>query len=66
MARGGRVTARPDRFEYEEGYADGFDRGEEAIVQQVDGIIENDVRSPLDRIMELRGMISEFWKERKA
>lgn len=26
--------------DYEEGYADGFDRGEEAIIQQIDGIVD--------------------------
>ena len=50
---------------YEEGYADGFDRGEEAVVQQVDGIIYN-AHSSMDAVEKLTEMIDAFWKERES
>lgn len=58
------VTER-DVVDYEQGYADGFDRGEEAIIQQIDGIV-SDPHVFEDEIPEqIRVFVKEFWKERE-
>lgn len=50
---------------YEEGYADGFERGEEAIIQQIDGIVR-DPHVFEDSIPEqIRILVKVFWKERE-
>jgi len=50
---------------YEEGYADGFDRGEEAIVQQIDGMID-DCSHDSVLVCRLEHFIEDFWKERES
>ena len=49
---------------YEEGYADGFDRGQEAVMQQVDGILDDEWVFDVDAIHKLKQMSKDFWKER--
>lgn len=55
-----------DRASYEEGYADGFDRGEEAVIQQVDGIVGDMWADESDKVKSISLLISEFWKERES
>jgi len=55
-----------DACSYEEGYADGFDRGEEAIIQQVDGIVSDEWKIQKDMVKAIKSLIKEFWKEREA
>ena len=55
-----------DVCSYEEGYADGFDRGEEAIIQQVDGIVSDEWKIQKDMVKAIKSLIKEFWKEREA
>lgn len=50
---------------YEEGYADGFDRGGEAVVQQVDGILHDSITSN-EVARRVRRWIEDFWKERES
>ena len=54
------------RKEYERGYNDGFDRGAEAIIQQVDGILENDWCGSGEKVKDLIRLVREFWKERES
>lgn len=49
---------------YEEGYADGFERGQEAIVQQIDGIINDDWRDNGEKEEEIVHLVNDFWMER--
>ena len=58
------VTER-DQASYEEGYADGFDRGEEAVIQQIDGIVCDRWADEVDMVKRINLLISEFWKERE-
>jgi hypothetical protein len=54
------------RQEYANGYNDGFDRGAEAVIQQVDGIV-SDPHVFEDCIPEhIRILVKEFWKERES
>ena len=55
-----------DQVSYEEGYADGFDRGEEAIIQQIDGIVCDRWTDEVDMVKSINSLISEFWKERES
>lgn len=50
---------------YEEGYADGFDCGGEAVVQQVDGILDDSITSN-EAVRRVRRWIEDFWKERES
>ena len=54
-----------DQASYEEGYADGFDRGEEAVIQQIDGIVCDRCADECDMVKRINLLISEFWKERE-
>lgn len=54
-----------DIFSYEEGYSDGFERGAEAVVQQIDGII-SECMDGVVAINEVRQWICDFWKERES
>ena len=56
-----------NRFSYEEGYADGFDRGEEAIIQQIEGIIDDPMElSAEDTVERIYDFCEQFWKERES
>lgn len=59
-----------DRASYEEGYADGFDRGEEAVIQQVDGIVGEctwgETLMGNEVVRRIKLLIDEFWKERES
>lgn len=52
-----------DVLSWEEGYADGFDSGSEAVMQQVDGVISDEWDTDDDKVRKLRDMIERFWKE---
>jgi len=56
--------------DYEEGYADGFDRGEEAIIQQIDGIVGEctwgETLMGNEAVRRIKLLIDEFWKERES
>lgn len=51
---------------YEEGYTDGFDRGEEAVMQQIEGIIDYRYESAEGKLERLREFAEQFWKERES
>lgn len=56
-----------DQVSYEEGYADGFDRGEEAIIQQIEGIIDDPMElSAEDTVERIYDLCEQFWKERES
>ena len=55
-----------ERNSYEDGYNDGFDRGQEAIVQQIAGIIENDWCGDGEKVKDLNRLVNDFWKERES
>lgn len=57
---------KPDVVSYEEGFADGFDRGEEAIVQQIDGILSDGLRGDDEKVRDLIRFVKDFWKERES
>lgn len=59
-------ATKRDQVSYEEGYADGFDRGEEAIIQQIDGIVCDRWTNEVDMVKRINLLISEFWKERES
>ena len=69
LAQAGRVAEliaeRDEQGMYEEGYADGFDRGEEAILQQVDEITAG-VEASNEKVRLLRDMVEEHRKEAGA
>lgn len=50
---------------YEDGYSDGFDKGEEAVVQQMDAIIDGHWSSD-EAVKSMRRWIADFWKERES
>lgn len=54
-----------DTHSYEMGYADGFDRGEEAIVQQVDAILDA-AKPAYEKVRKIRDLIARFWKARES
>jgi hypothetical protein len=56
-----------ERDAYESGYQDGFDRGQEAIMQQVDAILDDPwLNSGSEAYEHLRELSESFWKEREA
>lgn len=57
-------TFRPrEVVSYEDGYTDGFDRGGEAVVQQVDGILDDSITSN-EAVRRVKRWIEDFWLER--
>lgn len=54
-----------ERASYEDGYNDGFDRGGEAVVQQVDSILDYSITSD-DAVRSVRRWIKDFWKGRES
>jgi flagellar biosynthesis/type III secretory pathway protein FliH len=59
------LEERGDASSYEEGYSDGFDKGEEAVVQQIDAIIDEHWSSD-EAMKSIRRWIADFWKERES
>lgn len=55
-----------ERDAYESGYQDGFDCGQEAIIQQIAGIIENNWCGNGDKVKDLMCLVDDFWKERES
>lgn len=56
-----------DQVSYEDGYADGFDRGEEAIIQQIEGIFDDPMEfSAEDTVERIYDLCEQFWKERES
>lgn len=60
------AKAKRETVSYEEGYADGFDRGQEAIVQQIAGIIDNEWCGNGEKVKDIMGLVDDFWKERES
>lgn len=55
-----------ERASYEDGYNDGFDRGQEAIVQQIAGIIDNEWCGNGEKVKDIMCLVDDFWKERES
>ena len=53
------------RAEYERGYNDGFDRGTEAMAQQIEGVMNESLCATAAAI-RVSEMLEEFWKERES
>lgn len=52
---------------YEEGYADGFDRGAEALMQQIDAIIHDPwLDSGSEAYEKIYDLSEQFWKEHES
>lgn len=58
-------TGKVMRQHYEHGYADGFDRGAEAVIQQIDGIIQNGMGSEAC-VQDIVRYIQDFWEGRES
>ena len=52
--------------DYEDGYADGFDRGQEAVVQQIDAIVSDNTTSDNEIVDKMADWIADFWVEAMA
>jgi len=65
-----RIYTEKNAGAYEDGYADGFNRGQEAIMHKIAGIIdectEGDSIMSLEAITLVRMMVMGFWKERES